>query len=124
MKNLEQIRATEAFVTARETTKATANRFPAMILTNGLIAATAFATEDGGQKRPRMHVIVGGIARHLSNPEMGFNTFAGCDTPAKFSTALHESADNSEIQRATVEALSFIAYVKRFAQKDEDNQED
>ena len=124
MKNLEQIRAAGAFVTAGETTKAAANRFSPMIVTNGLIAATAFATEDGGKKRPQLHVIVGGIARHLSNPEMGFVSFDGCDTPSKFSTALRESADNSEIQRAMTEALFFIAYVKRFARRDDDNLED
>jgi CRISPR/Cas system CMR-associated protein Cmr5 small subunit len=45
MQNLEQIRAAAALAVADKTTKADVSKLPAMIISNGLLAATAFATE-------------------------------------------------------------------------------
>ena len=45
MQNLEQIRAAKALAVASKTSKTAVSKLPAMILANGLLAATAFASE-------------------------------------------------------------------------------
>jgi CRISPR-associated protein Cmr5 len=123
MQNLEQIRAASALVVAKETTKADVNKLPALILANGLLATAAFADENEGKnegkKRPKMAVVVKGLAKHLGEPIFGFKSLVGCETADSLIKSLSQKADYTELQRATVEALAFIGYVKRFAQKGE-----
>ena len=123
MQNLDQIRAAAALKLAERTTKGDVNKLPAMILTNGLLATTAFATErnkDGGYKRKEMAEVLKGTAEHLANPIHGLAVLAGIkDDPLAMTTALAEHAISGDLQRATTEALAFIGYVKRYANKEE-----
>ena len=120
MQNLEQIRAAAALQVAEQTTKADVNKLPAMIITNGFLAAAAFANEDAGQKRPGMATVMDGAARHLANPIHGLTILAKIKNATDMILALSDRASSSELQRATAEALAFIGYVKRFARKGED----
>ncbi len=127
MKNLEQLRAAAALVTAEQTTKAAVSKLPAMILTNGFLAAAAFASEkkeQGSWKRPEMKSVFDGVALHLANPLIGIPVLAGCKTSEDMTKALAKS-DSIHLQRATSEALAFIGYVKRFTLKagDEDKRD-
>lgn len=122
MQNLEQIRAAAALKVAEKTTKSDVNKLPAMIMTNGLLAATAFATETskgGGYKREAMAEVLNGTARHLANPIHGLTVCAGIKDAQAMTQVLSEKANSADLQRATAEALSFIGYVKRFARKED-----
>jgi CRISPR/Cas system CMR-associated protein Cmr5 small subunit len=122
MQNLEQIRAAAALPVAGKTTKADASKLPALIIANGLLAATAFATEpkkDGGFKREAMAEVLNGTARHLANPVHGLTALAGVTDARTMTRALSERASSFDLQRATAEALAFIGYVKRFSSKEE-----
>lgn len=123
MKNLEQIRAAAALPVADKTTKADANKLPALILTNGLLAGAAFANGNQGDKRQKIAAVVCGLAEHLSNPAFGFESLRGCKTAESMTDALTK-ADSIELQRATAEALAFVGYVKRFARKGDGDAEE
>src|ERR1039458_128308 len=117
MKNLEQIRAAAAMTIAGQTNKADASRLPALIISNGLLAAAAFANETAGAKRPAMAIVMNGVAEHLANNVFAINALRGCKDAAGMIKALSQSSDSSDLQRGTAEALAFIGYVKRFATK-------
>lgn len=115
MKNLEQIRAANALEPARDLSRSAVNKLPAMILANGLLATAAFCNaEGGGENRGDMRKALAATAQHLANRghlAAGTNTVAGM---------IHDLSQRTshELQRATAEALAFIAYLKRFAPKD------
>jgi CRISPR/Cas system CMR-associated protein Cmr5 small subunit len=117
MKNLEQIRAAHAPGVAKETKKADVNKIPAMIMTNGLLAATAFANEEDGAKRPEMAAVMNGVARHLANDAHGMPVLKGVANAQQMLEKL-TGADSADLRRATAEALAFVGYVKRFATKE------
>jgi CRISPR/Cas system CMR-associated protein Cmr5 small subunit len=119
MQNLEQIRAAAALPVAEKTTKADVNKLPAMIIANGLLAATAFANENGGTKRPKMAAVMNGVAGHLANRVHGLTVLKGCADASTMVERLSTQATSVELQRATMEALAFIGFVKRFAKKGE-----
>jgi CRISPR/Cas system CMR-associated protein Cmr5 small subunit len=119
--NLEQIRAANALKTAglEPTTKASVSKLPAMILTNGLLAAIAFAIEpkkDRTPKRPGMQAAMEGVAKHLADPHIQMPLFKDCANPNTLLTKLSSApATSADLQRASSEALAFLGYVKRFA---------
>ena len=122
MQNLEQIRAAAALAVADKTTKADVSKLPAMIISKGLLAATAFASEmtsHGDYKRKAMAEVLTGTARHLANPVHGLTSLTGVATAEAMTKALSEKASSAELQRATTETLAFISYVKRFARKED-----
>lgn len=123
MKNLEQIRAAAAVSIAGQTNKADVSRLPALIISNGLLAAAAFANESDGSKRPAMSVVMKGVAKHLSNDVFAIRALAGCEDTGAMIEALTQCPDSTDVQRATTEALAFIGYVKRFATKEGDGAE-
>ncbi len=120
MKNLEQIRAAAALETAKNTSKSAVSKLPALILSNGLLAAAAFASEkkkDGQTPRRReMKAVVDGAARHLANPEMGFPVLKSCADAETLIRILCVN-NSADLQRATSETVAFIGYVKRFTTK-------
>lgn len=117
MQNLKQLRAAKALETAAKTSKAAVSKLPAMILANGLLAACAFASEskkDGQTPRRReMKETLDGAAQHLSNRQLGIAVLDGCKDTGDLIRKL-TGADSTHLQRATAEALAFIAYVKHF----------
>jgi CRISPR/Cas system CMR-associated protein Cmr5 small subunit len=107
--------------TADQTSKAAVSKLPAMILSNGLLAAAAFASEkskDGRTpRRPEMKAALDGAAKHVAHPQLGITVLSGCaDTEGLMS--LLAAADSIHLHRATIEALAFIGYVKRFTTKE------
>jgi CRISPR type III-B/RAMP module-associated protein Cmr5 len=119
MQNLEQIRAAAALLVAEKTTKADVNKLPAMIISNGLLATTAFANENTGTKRPKMAAVMNGVAAHLANGVHGLTVLKGCANASAMLERLSTQATSAELQHATAEALAFIGFVKRFAKKGE-----
>ena len=122
MQNLDQIRAAAALQAADKTSRQAVSKLPAMILQNGLLAATAFATEgkDGKPKRSEMSAAMNATANHLANPNLGITLLTGNNDAAKMTAALSSATATSlDLQRATTAALAFLAFLKRFATKDE-----
>ena len=134
MQNLDQIRAAKALTAIQrngnQITKQTVSKLPAMIMTNGLLAATAFADErnkEGGAKREEMQDAMNQVAQHLKNPVLGITVLSGCssaqDLIAKLTTTTPVRATSNDLQRATAEALAFLSYLKRFAVKESTQQD-
>ena len=125
MQNLDQLRATHAvswekFCNPEKTkptlTKADTAKLPAMILTNGLLGALAFAAEPGKDKRAGLKLAVTGIALHLSQPALGIPELAGITAPGALAARL-AAGEALTLQRATTEALAYLSYLKRYAPK-------
>ena len=114
MQNLEQIRAAHALAPAERLDRSAVNKLPAMILTNGLLAAAAFCdAEGGGDNRKGMKDALNATAAHLAQRGLiatGKNTAKGIIEDLS-------GRDSQHLHRATSEALAFIAYLKRFAPK-------
>jgi CRISPR type III-B/RAMP module-associated protein Cmr5 len=120
MKNLEQIRAAAALDPAKLLDRSAVNKLPAMILTNGLLATIAFChSESNGGNRLHMANALMATAKHLAGQNL---TTAGANDLMAFAEDL-SIRDSHELQRATAEALAFIAYLRRFAKKDNNGNE-
>jgi CRISPR-associated protein Cmr5 len=126
--NLEQIRATNALRTATHAegsvraNKGYVSKLPAMILTNGLLAALAFASERKAgtdRKRPEMNIAASGIAQHLADARLQLPGLSHCRDADSLLLALGK-LQSLDLQRATDEALAFLGYLKRFAPTDKD----
>ncbi|MGH8023374.1 MAG: type III-B CRISPR module-associated protein Cmr5 [Limisphaerales bacterium] len=113
-KNLEQIRAAAALEAAKSLSRSAVNKLPALILQNGLLAAAAFCEAEGdGENRKGMKGALDATATHLA--ERG-QINGNCNTVKGMIDDLTKG-DSHSLQRATAEALAFIAYLKRFAPK-------
>ncbi len=125
MKNLEQIRAQAALKATEEKsgnnpqfTRADVAGFPGMIISNGLLAAFAYATEDGKDARKGIKFACDKTAEHLGTSS-DISILNGKKTAKDFISVLtSEKATSLDLQRATSETLAFFAYLKRFAKKD------
>ncbi|NLH73749.1 MAG: type III-B CRISPR module-associated protein Cmr5 [Verrucomicrobia bacterium] len=119
MKNLEQIRAKAAIDSVKkepDMSRSAVNKLPAMIISNGLLATAAFCNaEGGGENREDMKKALDATARYLAFRGI---LAKGTDSVEGMINCLSER-DSHELQHATAEALAFIAYLKRFAKKDD-----
>ncbi len=114
MQNLEQIRAANAIGPAATLDRSAVNKLPAMIITNGLLATAAFCEAEGsGDNRSHMKRALDATAFHLSKREL----IAANKTQTKELIVDLSARDSYQLQRATAEALAFIAYLKRFTPK-------
>lgn len=114
MKNLEQIRAAHALKPAENLDRSAINKLPALILTNGLLATAAFCeAESSAEGRIYMKRAMDATAQHLAECGLLATDKA---TTRKLIDDL-SLRDSHHLQRATAEALAFIAYLKRFAPK-------
>jgi CRISPR type III-B/RAMP module-associated protein Cmr5 len=114
MQNLDQIRAKNAIEPAKSLDRSAVNKLPAMILTNGLLATAAFCeAEGGGDNRNQMKRALDATTAHLSKRGL----IAQGKTQTNELIADLAACDSVHLQRATAEALAFIAYLKRFAPK-------
>jgi len=115
MQNLDQIRAAAAIEPAKALDRSAISKLPALILNNGLLAAAAFCgAEGGGENRGHLKSAMVATAKHLASRGIVASKIA--DIPA----LVHDLSgkDSLTLQRATTEALAFIAYLKRFSKKD------
>lgn len=123
MQNLDQIRAKNALDAADardggnyKFTRADVAGFPALILQNGILAAFAYAAEDGKTARAGLKFACDRTADHLSRhgiPVLNNKT----DAYALIQALSGTQASSADLQRATAEALHFFGYLKRFAAK-------
>ncbi len=121
MKNLEQVRAAAALETARHLDKKAVNKLPALILNNGLLATIAFVNSDSsGANRKDMLDAMLATGKHLHHRNLVSGVFESLDQLASDLA----SKSSIHLQRATTEALAYIGYLRRFATKGNDSNED
>jgi CRISPR/Cas system CMR-associated protein Cmr5 small subunit len=115
MQNLDQIRAAAAIKAAAGLKRSAISKLPGLILSNGLLAAAAFAdAEGGGDNRGHLKSAMIATAKHLASREIAApNTKDISDLIRDLS-----QKDSLTLQRATTESLAFLAFLKRFALKD------
>lgn len=116
MNNLDQLRAAHALCEAANTDRASVSKIPAMILTNGLLGALAFACEADKKTREKMHAAAASLTRHFGQPALGFPELAGVESPTALIAKL-AGGEAHTLQRATTEALAYFGYLKRYAPK-------
>ena len=121
MKNLEQIRAMTAmaYATAGVNTRGTqggevVKKLPALIMSNGLLAAGAFAYAKG--QGEGWYVCFDHMASHLAHGEVAVVP-SDKNTLKALMKHLSEEADSHTLKLATEEALAWLAYAKRFVKK-------
>lgn len=114
-KNLEQLRAAHAWPRGLDLPSAEVNSLPPLIVNNGLLATAAFAAVKNDQsepKRPAMKRAFDAVADYLA--ERGLLA----DDKRSVEGLLEDlpgSPDAQTLQRATMEALAYLNYLKRFA---------
>lgn len=126
MKNLEQIRATNAMAYANAGVKTSGaqggevvKKLPALIMSNGLLAAGAFAYAKGSGEG--WYVCFDHMARHLAHPEVSVIPHSRNDLKGLMQH-LSAEADSNTLKHATEEALAWLAYAKRFVKKSADEE--
>ncbi len=121
MKNLEQIRAANAlaYADAGVNTRGAkggevVKKLPALIMSNGLLAAGAFAYAKG--EGEGWYVCFDHLAQHLAHPDVA--VVPGTRTNLKeLLEYLTKEADSATLKQATDEALAWLCYAKRFVKK-------
>lgn len=116
MLNLDQLRAANALPAAKGIDRSSIAKLPAMILTNGLLAALAFACEKDKTARADLRAAADAIAKHLAHSKFSLTSLANCTTGSDLGARLARG-DALSLQRATTESLAFLSYLKRFADK-------
>jgi CRISPR/Cas system CMR-associated protein Cmr5 small subunit len=111
MQNLEQIRAAQAIEPAKRMSRQVVSKVPSLIMTNGLLAAAAFAQAGDGRKE--MQEVFAAVAEHLAR--QGILASGAKDGAALIKDLSQKSSQ--ELQRATAESMAFLAYLKRFSKK-------
>jgi CRISPR/Cas system CMR-associated protein Cmr5 small subunit len=121
MKNLEQIRAANAlaYADAGVNTRGAkggevVKKLPALVMSNGLLAAGAFAYSKG--EGEGWYVCFDHLAAHLAHRDV-----AVVPTDKKNLKSLMDhlakEADSATLKQATDEALAWLCYAKRFVKK-------
>lgn len=125
MKNLEQIRAANALAYADSAEKfggqeggEVVKKLPAMIMSNGLLAAAAFATNKG----TGWSICFDHLARHLAHGEVAILSTKG----GSLGVLLRElsGGESSTLKMATNEALAWLSYAGRFVKRDKGEDRD
>lgn len=121
MKNLAQIRAHNALqykdqIAASQGGGDAISGFPMLVLTDGLLAALAFACEWKNQqqtqrKHPGEYTVAQAIAAHLHTAH---NLITQAADPDALVAELAEQDSDTLLRRATAETLAFLNYLKRF----------
>lgn len=120
MKNLDQIRAHNALRHKDKIARSQGggdaiSGFPTLILTDGLLAALAFACQPkgggNGRKHPGEHTIAAAIAEHLQDESVAISQAENADD---LLSELAGKDSDDLLRRATAETLAFLNYLKRF----------
>jgi len=117
-KNLDQIRAINAFDTARQRISGkeggeVIKKVPPLILNHGLLAVGAYAFDE----KTGFKAVVDAIARHLSHPAIALVP-AECTTTDTLMRYLNEKADSDQLRCCTTEALAWLEYARRYIKRD------
>jgi CRISPR/Cas system CMR-associated protein Cmr5 small subunit len=121
MKNLEQIRAANALAYAEAGVNTRGSqggevvkKLPALIMSNGLLAAGAFAyAKNEGEG---WYVCFDHLAKHLAHVDVGVVPRDKANLKALLDY-LTRAADSGTLKQATDEALAWLCYAKRFVKK-------
>lgn len=119
--NFEQLRASHALATVNgehggQITRSEVNKLPALIVGNGLLATAAFASETNDErepKRPGMKHAMDSVATLLAQDVFAMAAMSGAADAGDLISKLSK-APSTDLQRATAEALAYLAYLKRF----------
>ncbi len=122
--NLEQTRASAALKACSQKkkdgttciTRADVAGFPALIINNGLLAAFAYAIEEGKPTRAGLNAACKATTGYLKE-SLGIVALRDCIDSKDLIMKLSASP-SFDLQRATTESLAFFAYLKRFAAKE------
>lgn len=121
MKNLEQIRAANAlsYADAGVNTRGSkggevVKKLPALIMSNGLLAAGAFAYAKG--EGEGWYVCFDHLAAHLAHKEVAVTPGDKRNLKALLDY-LTKDADSDILRQATDEALAWLSYARRFVKK-------
>jgi CRISPR/Cas system CMR-associated protein Cmr5 small subunit len=123
MRNLEQIRAANALAYAEAGVNTrgakggeVVKKLPALIMSNGLLAAGAFAYAKG--EREGWYVCFDHLAAHLAHRDVGVVPADKRDLKGLLDYLTKDkTADSGVLQQATDEALAWLCYAKRFVKK-------
>ena len=118
MKNLEQIRAKNALAFSKSGAVSgkqggeVIKKVPPLILNHGLLATTAFSygEKEGWQK------VFDAIAMHLADSEIGIIP-TDKNNREKMMEYLSGEASSSSLKEATLEAMAWLSYARRFVKK-------
>jgi len=121
MKNLDQIRAHNALrhkdlIAASQGGGDAISGFPMLVLTDGFLAALAFACEwknqqQGLRKHPGEFTVATAIANHLHTQQ---NRITQSAAPDNLLAELASQDTDILLRRATAETIAFLNYLKRF----------
>lgn len=128
MKNLEQIRAKNALnvkINSEEgESDSIAKKVPAMIMTNGILAAAAFALNKQRDfekkpnrdmsKKPGYVQVFEAIIHHLQDKEIHLLDVSVCSLE-KFIATLTTDTDSCKLRLITAETMAYLNYLRRFA---------
>jgi CRISPR/Cas system CMR-associated protein Cmr5 small subunit len=121
MKNLEQIRAASAlaYADAGVNTRGAkggevVKKLPALIMSNGLLAAGAFAYAKG--EGEGWYVCFDHLASHLAHKEVDVVP-ADKKNLRSLLEYLSKDADSGILQQATAESLAWLCFASRFVKK-------
>lgn len=124
MKNLEQIRAANALAYAEAGLNTrgakggeVVKKLPALIMSNGLLAAGAFAYAKG--EGEGWYVCFDHLAAHLAHQDVAVVPRDKRNLKALLDH-LTKEADSATLKQATDEALAWLCYAKRFVKKGAD----
>ena len=125
MKNLEQIRAAAALAYANTKVKKTGleggevvKKLPALIMSNGLLAAGAFAFAKGDEEG--WSLCFDHLAQHLAHPDVAIVPVTA-NKLRSLLDHLSNDADSATLKWATEEALAWLSYARRFVRKPTDH---
>ena len=124
MKNLEQIRAKNALLAAKESIKGkndgeVVKKIPAMIQQNGFIGALAFVIEDSKKSIESGYAkTFRAIIKHLADHDIGL--YAGTEDLDAFASWLC-SKQSDTLRVVTAEAMAYLSILRRFAKKGDDD---
>ncbi|MFA7172496.1 MAG: type III-B CRISPR module-associated protein Cmr5 [Kiritimatiellia bacterium] len=126
MKNLEQIRAKNAWSCTQDVTYAgkesgqVAKKIPALIREHGVLGTLAFALEKTSKERyanDGMKRVLDTVAMHLASHEIAYLPPEVNDAE-KWLKFLTQSASSSQLREQTAEAMQYLSYFRRFAHKE------
>lgn len=120
MKNLEQIRARNAYKAATDRQKNISGKqggevikkIPPMILNHGLLGTTAYGYDNRGWKDS-----FNAMAEHLADPLVGLLPKENASHEGLIRYLTREEATSQELKRITAEALAWLNYARRFVGK-------
>jgi CRISPR/Cas system CMR-associated protein Cmr5 small subunit len=121
MKNLEQLRAASALVYADAGVNTRSakggevvKKLPALIMSNGLLAAAAFAYAKG--EGEGWYVCFDHLASHLADEKVGVIPRDKKNLRSLLDH-LSKEADSGTLKQATDEALAWLGFASRFVKK-------